>query len=285
MRNSRQTDKLFFLKTKIHSMTKISSQTVAWITGASSGIGEMLAYQLNAKGAYTILSSRRTEELKRVRLACTFPEKVSILPLDLAEAETLTAKAREAETLYGRIDLLFNNGGISQRDTALNTSLEVDRKIMEIDYFAAIALSKALLPGMIERGQGHHVITSSATGLISTPLRSAYAAAKHALHGFYDALRAEHHDDNIRITLACPGFVRTQISVNALKGEGQKHGVMDKAQDRGLSAETCARRMIRAVERNKEEVYIGGWREVAGIYVKRFFPGLYSRLIRKMAVT
>lgn len=266
-------------------MTKINAQTIAWITGASSGIGEALSYQLNAKGAYLILSSRRREELERVRLACPYPEKISILTLDLEDAPTLAAKAKEAETLYGRIDILFNNGGISQRDTALNTSLEVDRRIMEINYFGAIALSKALLPGMIERGRGHHVITSSATGIISTPLRSAYAAAKHALHGFYDALRAEHHDDNIQITLICPGFVRTQISVNALKGSGQKHAVMDNAQDKGLSPETCARRMIRAVEKGKEEVYIGGWKELMGIYVKRFFPPLYSRLIRKMAVT
>lgn len=265
-------------------MTKISSDTVIWITGASSGIGAQLTYQINQKGAKTIISSRRQKELENVRNNCKYPDNVSIITLDLADTESLPAKAKEAESLHGRIDILFNNGGISQRDTAINTEIDVDRRIMEINYFGTIALSKAVLPGMIERNQGHHVITSSAVGIISTPFRSAYAASKHALHGFYDALRAEHHKNNIQVTIACPGFIKTDISKNALTGDGSVLGTMDKAQDNGMSPQECAVRMIKALENNREEIYIGGFKEVLGIYVKRFFPGVFSNIVRKMAV-
>jgi short-subunit dehydrogenase len=266
-------------------MTKISKDTVAWITGASSGIGEALTYLLNEKGAKIIISSRRKEALEKVKSACKHPDHISILPLDLEDAASLPKKAREAESIHGHIDILFNNGGISQRETALHTALEVDRKIMEINYFSAIALSKAVLPRMLERGKGHHVITSSATGIISTPRRSAYAASKHALHGFYDALRAEHHADNIKVTLVCPGFIHTNISNNALKGDGNAYGVLDDAQAGGMSVDELAKRMIRAVEKGKDEVYIGGLREVTGIYLKRFIPSLYARIVRKVKVT
>lgn len=266
-------------------MTKISSNTVVWITGASSGIGEAITYQVNEKGAKTIISARRKEELERVKSGCKHPENVHIITLDLGDAFAINQKAKEAESIHGHVDILFNNGGISQRDKALNTKIDVDRKIMEVNYFGTIALSKALLPRMIERKKGHHVITSSAVGIISTPLRSSYSASKHALHGFYDALRSEHHEDKIKVTIACPGFITTNISKNALMGDGKAQGKMDNAQANGMSPETCAKLMIRAVEKNTEEIYIGGFKEKLGIYVKRFFPTLFSKMVRKMAVT
>jgi dehydrogenase/reductase SDR family protein 7B len=266
-------------------MTKISKDTVVWITGASSGIGEAITYHVANKGARIIISSRRTEELDRVKSQCPDPLKISILQLDLADADSIEKKALEAQSIYGRIDILINNGGISQREKAIDTKLDVDRRLMEINYFGSIGLSKAVTPGMIKMKSGHHVVITSAVGIISTPLRSAYAASKHALHGFYDAFRAEHHEDNVKVTLALPGFIKTQISVNALTGDGKAQGKMDNAQANGMTAEECARQIIRAVERDKEEIYIGGLREVAGIYLKRFVPGLFSRIVRKMNVT
>ena len=265
-------------------MTKIKDQAVM-ITGASSGIGEALTYQMSQMGAKLIISARRREELERVQKACASPENVQVLILDLSDTFAIGQKAKEAESLYGHIDILVNCGGISQRDKAINTNLEVDRKIMEVNYFGTIALTKALLPKMIERKSGHQVIITSAVGIISTPFRSAYSASKHALHGFYDALRAEHHADGVKVTMVLPGFVRTQISVNALMGDGSKQNTMDNAQDQGLSPEGCAEKIIRSIEKNKEEVYIGGLKEVAAIYVKRLFPKLFSRIVRKAAVT
>ena len=265
-------------------MTKIKDQVV-WVTGASSGIGEALAYELSKEGAKLILSARRLSELERVQKQCANQENTKVLTLDLSEPFSLSQKALEAETFFGEIDILINSGGISQRDTALNTSLEVDRKIMEVNYFGSISLSKAVLPGMVKRKKGHHVVISSATGIVSSPLRSGYAASKHALHGFYDALRAEHYTDNIQVSIICPGYIKTNISLNALMGDGSNQNKMDDAQANGISAEECARQTIRAIKKDREEVYIAGLRETLGIYIKRFFPSLFSRIIRKAKVT
>jgi len=265
-------------------MTKIKDSIIL-VTGASSGIGEALCYQLADAGAKLILAARRHSELDRVKSNCSIQENVKILTLDLADSFAIPQKAKEAEIMWGHIDMVIHCGGISQRDTVLKTKLDVDRQIMEVNYFGTIALTKALLPKMVERKSGHQVVVTSATGIVSTPLRSSYAASKHALHGFYDAMRAEHHDDNIKVSMILPGFVKTNISLNALTGDGTAQNKMDNAQDNGISAELCASKIISAIEKDKEEVYIGGLKEVAGIYIKRLFPGLFSRIVRKTVVT
>lgn len=260
---------------------------VVWLTGASSGIGEAMAYAFVAEGAKLILSSRRESELERVKNNCPAEsqDNIKILTIDLADAGSLEEKCKTAESLFGQIDVLVNNGGISQRDRVINTKIEVDRELMEINYFGSIALTKNVLPGMVERQQGHHVVITSATGIISTPLRSSYAASKHALHGFYDSLRSEHHDDNIKVTIVCPGYVKTNISINARMGSGEKQNSMDDAQANGLSPEFVAKKIIRSIKKDKLEVYIGGLKEVAGIYLKRFVPTLFAKVVRKTNVT
>ena len=263
-------------------MTKIRD-SVIWLTGASSGIGEQLAYQLASKGAKLILSARRKEELERVRANCN-SKNVEILPLDLEDGFELTQRAKEANTFFGTVDILINNGGISQRDKIINTSIEVDRRLMEVNYFGSITLSKALLPKMIEQKKGHHVIVTSTVGIINTPYRSGYGASKHALHGFYDVLRAEHHDDNIKVTLVLPGYIKTEISYNALTGDGSRQDKMDRGQEKGMSAEKCARLVIKAIESNKHQVYIGGLKEKAGIYLKRLWPKAAALVVRKLRV-
>jgi short-subunit dehydrogenase len=265
-------------------MTKIKDHVIL-LTGATSGIGEALAYALAAKGAKLIIASRRKEELERVHSECKNPESVAILPLDLSKVDAMAEKAKDAEQFFGPIDILINCGGISQRSKAIDTNIEVDRQIMEVNYFGTVALTKAVLPSMVTRKSGHHVVVTSATGIISTPLRSSYSAAKHALHGFFDALRAEHHRDGLKVSLILPGFVKTQISLNALVGDGQKQNTMDDAQANGMSAEECAAQIITAIEKDKEEVYIGGMKEKTAIYVKRFLPGVFSKMVRKLAVT
>ncbi|MEO9804688.1 MAG: SDR family NAD(P)-dependent oxidoreductase [Reichenbachiella sp.] len=256
-----------------------------WITGASSGIGEGLVKCLSQVKCNLIISARREEQLTRVKDDNQNTASIEVLPLDLANGPTLEDKAKTAETLFGGVDILFNNGGISQRDKVINTSMEVQRQIMEVNYFGTIALSKYLLPGMIKRGYGHHVAVTSAVGIISTPLRSGYSASKHAVHGFYDALRSEHYDDGIKVTLILPGYVNTKISYNALMGDGSKQNTLDKAQAAGLTVDQLVKRLLKSVAAQKEESYIGGFKEVFGIYMKRFFPGIFSVLVRKMAVT
>lgn len=258
---------------------------VIWLTGASSGIGEALAYALSAKGARLILSARRKEELERVKGNCNRETQpyIRVLPIDLSRAETLHLSTEAAIQLFGNVDVLINNGGIGQRSLVADTALSVDRKLMEVNYFGAIALTKYLLPHYISRKQGHFVNITSLTGKFGTAYRSGYAASKHALHGFFDAVRAEHHRHNIKVTMICPGFIHTSLTLSALTADGTPLNKMDAAQYKGKSPEWCAAKIVRAIEKEKEEVYIGG-REVFAIYLKRFFPALFSKAIRKVAV-
>jgi short-subunit dehydrogenase len=258
---------------------------VIWLTGASSGIGEALAYHLAKKGARLILSARRKEELERVKGNCFSKAQpyVRVLPIDLEQAHTLKLSTEAALQIFGHIDILINNGGIGQRSLVAETSLEVDRKLMEVNYFSAVALTKFLIPHFQKRGKGHIVNVSSLTGKFGVAFRSGYSASKHALHGFFDAVRAEHHKDNIRVTMICPGFIHTPITLSALTGDGTPLKKMDNAQYKGKSANWCAEKIIQAIEKNKEEVYLGG-KEVLGVYIKRFFPRLFSILIRKVPV-
>jgi dehydrogenase/reductase SDR family member 7B len=257
---------------------------VVWITGASSGIGEALAHNLAQRGARLILSARNAERLAAVQAACAHPERHMVLPLDLADPATLGPAAEEALARCGQVDILIHNGGVSQRSLARETRFEVDRQILDTDFLGAVALTKAVLPAMLARKAGHLVVVSSLVGKIGTPLRSAYSAAKHALHGFFDSLRAELWQDGIRVTIICPGFIRTAVSENALTGDGSRQGTMDRAQARGMAPEVCAERIVRAVERGRDEVLIGGPERFA-VYLKRFLPGLFNRFIRTARVT
>ena len=202
---------------------------VIWITGASSGIGKALAIELSNQNALLIISARNKNSLEIVKKYCKNPKNVWIISLDLEKDTTFNEITQRAVNVFGRIDVLVNNGGISQRSLATETHISVDKKIMEVNYVVTIALTKALLPHFIENKKGHFAVTTSMVGLIGTPLRSSYAASKHALHGFFDSLRAEVYDDNIAVTLICPGFVSTNISINALTGDGTSQQKMDTA--------------------------------------------------------
>eukprot|EP01132_Coremiostelium_polycephalum_P013112 gene13112-15997_t len=257
---------------------------VVWITGASSGIGEALVYAYDQAGAKLILSSRNRDELYRVKSNCKNPVHVHVLPVDLEATESLEQKAMDALRIFGRIDLLINSGGISQRGLALETAHETEARLMKINFWGTVVLSKAILPSMIEKSSGQIVCISSLVGKFGTPLRSAYAASKHALHGYFDSLRAEIYDKNVFITLVCPGFIKTQVSINALTSTGQAQGTMDQAQENGMSAPHCAQEIVKAIAAKKEEVYIGG-KEVKGVLFKRLFPLRFSKYLRKAKVT
>jgi len=257
---------------------------VVWITGATSGIGEELAYQLAARKCRLILSARRKTELEMVRERCLRETgEVSLLPFDLAQQDTLAEMAKQAEGLFGRVDILIHSGGISQRDTMLNTRQEAEDMIMQINFRAVTTLTRAILPGMVERKEGRIVLMSSVAGKIGVPNRTAYSASKHALIGFFDALRAEMkiagHPINIHIMV--PGFIRTNISLYALKGDGSGQGVMDPGQEKGMPVEKCVQQMIRGMEKNKKEILIGG-KEILMTYFRRFIPGLYYYLITRV---
>lgn len=258
---------------------------IIWITGASSGIGEAMAIEYSKLGALLILSSRNIDELNRVRAACAAPERIRILTLDLGNPSGFKEIVKEAVNFHGHIDVLINNAGISQRSLAEETRIEVDRKIFDVNYFGTIALSKALIPYFKEKGSGHFVVITSVVGKIGTPLRSSYSASKHALHGFFDSLRAELYEDQIKVSLICPGFVNTSVSIHALTGQGEEQGTKDKATANGLSPEKFAKKAVKAINREKQEVVIGGPLEIIAVYAKRFFPLLLAKMVRKVSVT
>ena len=257
---------------------------VVWITGASSGIGEALAVEFSRYGAHVVLSARREDELERVRQKLVWPDNHLVLPMDVADTDGFAGAVEKVKAKYGRIDVLVNNAGISQRSRVEDTSLDVDRRVFDVNYFSAIGLSKAVLPVMKQQGGGRYVVVSSLVGELPTPMRSAYCASKHALHGWFEALRAEEYDNNIRVTMVMPGFVLTNVSVNAITGDGGQHGKMDDHQIKGLDAGKCAAEILQAVQAGREQVIIAG-REKVGIYLKRWFPALYRKVIRRINVT
>jgi short-subunit dehydrogenase len=262
---------------------------VIWITGASSGIGEAMVYELANRGARLIISSRRKEELEKVKGNCnsSAQSNIHVIPVDLSASSTLQLCVEAALQVFGHVDILINNGGISQRGFGRETPLENDRRIMEVNYFGTIALTKYLLPHFIERKQGHVITITSLVGYIGTPSRTSYAASKHALHGFFESLRAElwrEFKNMIKITLICPGYVRTNVTFNALNQNGLTYGKMDDLHDKAMTPKQFAIKAIRVIEKGKDEAYIGG-KEVLGVYIKRFFPTLFRRIVRKVKVT
>ena len=253
-----------------------------WITGASSGIGEALTHALSSAGAFLILSSRKKDELERVKSMSAHPDKIKIIPLDLEDAASLQQKTVEAVAAFGHVDIMIHNGGISQRSYVIDTSMDVQRKVMEVDYFSYVALTKYLLPHFIERKAGHFVVMSSVMGKIGTPLRSAYAAAKHALHGFFDCLRAEVFRHQIQVTIITPGYIRTNVSVNAITGTGGRLGVVSKNIEHGYPADKAAIQIMKAIARGKFESYVGkNSQERLALIITRFAPGLFTKLAHK----
>ncbi|MGB3606313.1 SDR family oxidoreductase [Psychroserpens sp.] len=254
-----------------------------WITGASSGIGKALSIALSKYNCNLIISARRLEALEKVKGMCAHPERVFILGFDLAETNIMQQHAKTAISAFGRVDMLINNGGISQRSPIIETSIDVDRKLMEVDYLGTVALSKALLPHFIANQSGHFVVVSSLMGKFSSPYRSAYCGAKHALHGFFDALRLEHDKDQVRVTLICPGFVNTNIARNALTADGSAQARQDSKTEKGLEVKVFVNKMIKAIKKEKFEAYIGQT-ETLGVYVKRLSPRLIHWLVKRSAV-
>ncbi|MPR32736.1 SDR family oxidoreductase [Salmonirosea aquatica] len=263
-------------------MSTYFNQKVVWITGASSGIGEALALELAKAGATLVLSARRVEELERVKQSTSLPaERVMVLPLDVTKFELAAEKAAEIITRFGRIDVMVHNAGVSQRSYVRDTSLDVYQRIMDVDFFSTVALTKAVLPYMISQQNGHFIVISSVAGKVGTPMRSGYNAAKHALHGFYDSLRAEVFDDNIRVTVVCPGYIKTNVSLNALDSQGDKYGQMDANQAKGMPADVCARKILHAAAQDQKEAFIGGLTEMAAVYLRRLWPSFLFKMVRK----
>lgn len=258
---------------------------VVWVTGASSGIGEALVYAFAKRKATVIASSNDLKTLELVRNNCgSFADQVHCVAFDLTDMQNIQDVVKEQIKTLDKIDILINLGGVSQRAEIIETPLWLDRKIMEINYFGTIALTKAVLPYMIARKSGHVLATSSISGRFGFPLRSAYSASKQALHGFFETLYLENKKHNIRSTVIIPGRVRTNISVHALESDGKEHGKLDDGQAGGLTPEEAAQIIIKGIIKDKREILVGK-SEMMMLHIRRYFPRLFFRIADKIKST
>lgn len=219
--------------------------------------------------------------MRRVQLQAG-AENVYILPLDLEATSTFESKVHKAISAFGHIDLMIHNGGISQRALVKDTLPDVQRRVMEIDYFSYIEITRLLLPHFLERKSGHFIAISSVMGKIGTPLRSAYAAAKHALHGYFDCLRTEVWKENIKVTVIMPGYIRTNVAFNALTASGEKLNMQRKDIEQGYPPDKTATQILRAIQKGKYEKYVGKRfaKEWMALQLMRLFPSFAMRVLR-----
>ena len=230
-----------------------SGQT-AWITGASSGIGEALATGLAARGARLVLSGRNVSELERVASACG--GEALVLPFETTDYAALSGLVAKAWEWGDGIDLLINNAGISQRSLAEETEFAVYERIVAVDLLAPIALTQALLPLMIARNRGRLAFISSIAGKVGVPMRTAYSAAKFGLLGYADALRAELSVHGFQVHGIAPGSIRTNVSRNALTSDGSARGFSDPVIDQGIDPNAAAAEMLDAMAAGQREIVV-----------------------------
>jgi dehydrogenase/reductase SDR family member 7B len=257
---------------------------VIWITGASGGIGEALARELAADGARLVLTARRHSELQRVRDSLANSTQHLLLPLDITDSSAIAQAISTIKQQIGGLDWLINNAGISQRALISETSTDTERRLFEVDYFAQVDLTRQALPLLLADGGGKVVFISSVAGLVGTQYRGSYSAAKAALHLWANSLRAELFDQGLSVATIFPGFVKTNVSVNALTGDGTALGEMDNAQATAMSAGKFAEKTVRALVKGKNYIVIGGFKERLATLVSRISPELLYTMVRRSTV-
>lgn len=259
---------------------------VIWITGASSGIGEALAMAFAGEGALLVLSARRESELQRVAERCQAAglnaEQVMVLPLDIGEIDGLPAATEQVLARFKRIDVLINNAGLSQRSLCQDTDMDVYKQLLDVNVLGQIAMTKAVLPHMLARKAGHIAVTASVAGKVGASQRTGYCAAKHAVMGFFDALRAEVEDSGVQVSTIVPGFIKTAISVNALAGNGEKFGKTDDNVAGGMAADAAARVIVAGLAKGRREIPVGKGKEMAALWLKRLSPGLLFQITKRL---
>ncbi|CAB3363121.1 Hypothetical predicted protein [Cloeon dipterum] len=301
-------NKFMFIRKKKYSVSKLQNKVVL-ITGASSGIGEALAHSFYRAGCQVVLAARRESELQRVREDLIHSHETGpthlpvILPLDVSELNEIPQKIESLLAIHKKVDILLSCAGISSRGAVVDGSVDVDIKVMLINYFGHVALTKALLPHMIREQSGHIVAVSSIQGKIAVPhrlellsmrqtireltackiFRASYSASKHALQAFSDSLRAEVASQGIKVSVVSPGYVKTNISLNALNSDGQPHQVMDENTAKGMSPEYVADRILEAVALETKEVEIAPFIHRFAIILRVLTPDLFAFLLRKRA--
>lgn len=251
---------------------------VIWITGASSGIGASLVMQLNNLGATVIASARRTEKLIELREKCANLQNFMVLPLDITDSQSIEKSVAQVREL-GRLDMVLHNAGIAQKGLVIETELDVDRRVMETNYFGTVALTKAIMPMYLQQGYGGFGIVSSFAGVMGIPGRSAYSASKHALHGFFESLKAEHMGCKLNVSFILPGFINTAITAKGLCGDGTPYGKVETSHRLGMTPDACAQDIIKGLQKKRKQIAVGKF-EVYLLSINRIAPGLGHYIIK-----
>lgn len=252
----------------------------AWITGASSGLGRALALEFGALGAKLILSGR--DEVALAHVAQSAGTDARVLAFDLEDDAACGEAANQALAVFGRLDFVVLNAGISQRSLFVNTSKTAFSKIMRTNFISSVEITRAVLPSMLRQRGGSILCVSSLAGLMGAPLRSAYSASKHALAGFFSSVRTEIEGSGVTIHIAYPGFVKTMISHNALKGDGSRHGVLDPLQRNGLDPTAAAWKIVKDLARGKLDIRVAmdGKARLA-LFLSRHVPSLAAKALSR----
>uniref|UniRef100_A0AAV2KM20 Dehydrogenase/reductase SDR family member 7B n=1 Tax=Knipowitschia caucasica TaxID=637954 RepID=A0AAV2KM20_KNICA len=278
------------LSQRFRSGTSLQDAVVV-ITGASSGLGKECAQVFHSAGARLVLCGRDGSRLEQVIEELVSgpqtqgkqthtPKKVVF---DLADTNAVHKAALDILACYGHVDVLINNAGISYRGNILDTHLSVQRSVMETNYFGPVALTQALLPSMVQRRSGHIVVISSVQGKVAIPYRSAYTASKHATQAYFDCLRAEIDQHRIPVTVISPGYIKTNISINAVTGDGSKHGVLDKTTASGWEPRDVALAVLRAVSLKSKDVVLAGPVPTLAVYLRTLWPALFFKIMSSRA--
>ncbi|MCA6220889.1 SDR family NAD(P)-dependent oxidoreductase [Photorhabdus antumapuensis] len=249
-----------------------------WVIGASMGIGHALVKELDSYTTNLVISSRKEDLLKKLATEINLPEE-NVIPFDITNHDEAKEAVYKVLQLMGSIDCIIFTAGVSQRSLITDTQLFVYDKLMNLNFLSIVNIALTILPSMIEKKSGYFVVLSSVAGKFGTPNRSGYAASKNALHGFFESLRAEHMKDNISVTLVCPGFINTDITIRSLTGNGEPYQRIDSELEHGIPVDLCARKIVKAIISEKREIYPGGNREVIGVYLNRFFPRLLQYIV------
>ena len=271
-----------FLEIDISTSLSMSfSEQVVWITGASSGIGKALAIELAAQGARIVLSARNEARLHETRALCAKPDQHFVLPLDVTDEKAVFSAPSFILDEMGRLDVVVLNAGIGQRGSVAETSAEIHRRLMEVNFFGQTMPARAVLPHFQAQNSGQFVVITSIMGKLSTPRRATYAASKHALHGWFEGLRAELYTADIDITLLCAGYIKTEISFHSVLGDGTPHGAMDDAHRDAMSSDVFARKAAKAIKKRRAVAYIGGMERFAP-WLERISPALVRFLLPRI---
>ena len=254
---------------------------VVWVTGASSGIGEELVYQLSKLGATLIITSRNKDKLVEIQKKLLKANRnCYVLVYDLFQLEGINELVEKVLAIEGKIDSVIQCAGISQRSLSETTDFKVYEKLMTINYFAPVAITQFILPHFKKNNCGNMTVISSIAGLIGFPLRSGYAASKHAIKGYLETLQTEFYNSPISISIVYPGRIDTAISKNAITGDGSKSGIEDANNKVGMRVSKCVSKIINGLQTNKKSIYVG-YPERLLFWIWWFSPTLYLKISYK----